>query len=169
MDLGSKIGETDGIKKLEFELNEIEKKYEEFEKMLMKHVDSSVCRNREASFQEKKPEVRRSLACLKPITIPVFYGTIKEYKNWRSLFKIYIEDADASEQEKLLQLRQYLGGEAIRLVENMGFGPGALSKSLDRLKARYGGDRRMIMLLNEEIEKFKPIRNNELKDIEDLV
>ena len=74
---------------------------------------------------------------------------------------MYIEDADGSEQEKLLHLRQYLSGDAIKLVKNLGFGLGALAKSLDRLEKKYGGERRMILKLIEEIEKFKPIRYNE--------
>ena len=136
MELGSKLGETDGVKKMEIELEEIEKKYSDFKKMLAKHVEGSVCGDKEPSFQEKKPEARRSSACFKALIIPVFYGSVKEFRNWRSLFKVYIEDADESEQEKLLHLRQYLSGDDIKLVENLGFGPGALAKSLDRLKRK---------------------------------
>ena len=45
----------------------------------------------------------------------------------------------------------------------------AFEKALERLDERYGGDRRMYYTLMEEVERFRPIRLNEIKDIEALV
>ena len=50
---------------------------------------------------------------LKRVQIPVFSGDKRAYPSWRAAFIACIDSAPATGEYKLLQLRQYLAGEAI--------------------------------------------------------
>ena len=50
---------------------------------------------------------------LKRVTIPVFSGDKKTYQNWKAAFMACVDQAPATAEYKLLQLRQCLAGEAL--------------------------------------------------------
>ena len=56
---------------------------------------------------------------LKRVTIPVFSGDKKMYKNWRAAFMACVDQAPATAEYKLLQLQQCLAGEALRTMESL--------------------------------------------------
>ena len=67
------------------------------------------------------PCVGHDLWCqLKRVSIPVFSGDKKLYENWKASFMACVDQAPSSAEYKLLQLRQYLGGEALKSIENLG-------------------------------------------------
>ena len=57
---------------------------------------------------------------LKRVTIPVFSGEKKTYQNWKAAFTACVDQAPATAEYKLLQLRQCLSGEALRAIESLG-------------------------------------------------
>lgn len=103
---------------------------------------------------------------LKRVAIPVFSGNKKQYVSWKAAFMACIDMAPATKAYKLLQLRQYLTGEALRVIENLGHSAMAYDAALERLERKFGGQRRQVAMYLEEIESFRPIREGMAKDIE---
>ena len=54
---------------------------------------------------------------LRRVSIPVFNGDKRQYDNWKSAFIACVDKAPATPEYKLLQLRQYLSGEALKSIE----------------------------------------------------
>ena len=53
----------------------------------------------------------------KRVSIPVFNGDKRLYEGWKTAFMACVDKAPATPEYKLLQLRQYLSGEALKVVE----------------------------------------------------
>ena len=77
-----------------------------------------------------------------------------------------IDSAPATAEYKLLQLRQYLSGEALKVIENLGHSATAYEAAKERLERKYGGMRRQISIYLEDLEHFRQIRPGNAKDIE---
>ena len=103
---------------------------------------------------------------LKRVSIPVFSGDKRTYENWKAAFLACIDQAPAIAEYKLLQLRQYLSGEALKSIENLGHSSTAYEAAKSRLERKYDGTRHQIAIYLEELENFKPIRTGYAKDIE---
>ena len=43
-----------------------------------------------------------------------------DYNNWKAAFMACVDKTPATAEYKLLQLRQYLSGEALKAIENLG-------------------------------------------------
>ena len=71
-------------------------------------------------------------------------------------------------QYNLLQLRQYISGEALKVVEPLGHSAAAYETAKERLERKFGGKRRQIALHLEELENFKPLRPGNARDLERL-
>ena len=95
---------------------------------------------------------------LKRVAIPVFSGNKKTYESWKAAFIACIDKAPATPEYKLLQLRQYLSGEALKTMENLGHSGYAYEAAKERLDRKFGGQRRQIAIKLEELENFKPLR-----------
>ena len=98
---------------------------------------------------------------LKRVSIPVF-----NLKIVRGLEKGF--HGIATPEYKLLQLRQYLSGEALKVVEPLGHSAGAYKTAKKRLERKFGGKRRQIALHLEELDNFKPLRPGNARDLERL-
>ena len=105
---------------------------------------------------------------LKRVLIPVFNGDKKLYEGWKTAFMACVDKAPATPEYKLLQLRQYLSGEALKVVEPLGHSAAAYEAAKERLERKCGGKRRQIALHLEELENFKPLRPGFAKDLERL-
>ena len=90
--------------------------------------------------------------------IPVFTGDKKNYQSWKASFLACIDSAPATAEYKLLQLRQYLSGEALKVIDSLGHSAAAYEAAKDRLERKYGGKRRQIAIYLEELEQFPQIR-----------
>ena len=100
--------------------------------------------------------------------IPVFTGDKKNYQSWKASFLACIDSAPATAEYKLLQLRQYLSGEALKVIDSLGHSAAAYEAAKDRLERKYGGKRRQIAIYLEELEQFPQIRPDNAKDIEEF-
>lgn len=103
---------------------------------------------------------------LKRVSIPVFNGDKTNYENWKAAFEACIDKVPSTPEYKLLQLRQYLSGEALKAIENLGHSASAYEEAKSRLERKYCGRRRQIALHLEELDNFKPVRPGHRKDIE---
>jgi hypothetical protein len=103
---------------------------------------------------------------LKRVSIPVFSGDVTTYESWKAAFMSCIDRAPATLEYKLLQLRQYLSGEPLLMIQKLGHSAAAYDMALDKLERKYGGKRRQIALQLEEIANFRPIRTGNAKDLE---
>jgi len=65
-----------------------------------------------------------------------------------------------------LQLRQYLCGDALKVIENLGHSAASYEAAKQRLERKYGGTRRHIALQMEEVDNFKPVRLGNARDFE---
>ena len=106
---------------------------------------------------------------LKRVQIPVFSGDKRRYEPWKAAFVACIDKAPATAEYKLLQLRQYLSGEALKCIENLGHSAVAYEKAKERLDRKFGGQRRQVAIYLDELESFKPLNENSgnmVKEIE---
>ena len=75
------------------------------------------------------------------VLILVFSGDKRCYGSWKAAFMACIDKAPATAKYKLLQLKKYLSGEALRVVESLGHSPEAYETAKSRLERKYGGIR----------------------------
>ena len=57
---------------------------------------------------------------LKRISIPTFSGDKTCYSGWKAAFSACIDNANATPEYKLLQLRECLTGEALKSISRLG-------------------------------------------------
>ena len=63
-------------------------------------------------------------------------------------------------------MRQYLTGEALKVVEKLSFSANGYKVAKEKLDRKYGGKRRQIAIQLDEVEKFPPLRQNNAHDVE---
>ena len=76
---------------------------------------------------------------LKRVQIPAFSGDKRAYQSWKAAFIACIDNAQAAAEYKLLQLRQYLSGEALKVKDNLGHSALAYEAAKEKLERKYGG------------------------------
>ena len=103
---------------------------------------------------------------LSRVNIPSFGGNKSSYDSWKAAFTACVDNAPATAEYKLLQLRQSLTGDALKAVENLGHSPEAYEVAKERLERKFGGERRQIALHLEELGNIKPIRQDNFRDLE---
>ena len=95
---------------------------------------------------------------LKRVTKPTFSGDKRAYTTWRAAFMACIDQAPATAEYKLLQLRQYLRGDALKAIDGLGHSAAAYDAAKARLDRKYGGERRRVATHLEAIQQFAPVR-----------
>ena len=97
--------------------------------------------------------------------IPVFQGDKRTYQSWKTAFFACIYNASATAEYNLLQLWQYLSGEALQAIENLGHSAAANVAAKERLQCKYGGKRRQIAVYLENLENFNQMKTGNAKDL----
>ena len=77
-----------------------------------------------------------------------------------------VDTAPCTGEYKLLQLRQCLSGEALKVIESLGYSTAAYEAANERLERRYGGKRRQVAIYLEDFDKFSQIRPGNPQDLE---
>ena len=103
---------------------------------------------------------------LKRGSIPVFNGDRRAYEGWKAAFMACVHQATATPEYKLLQLRQHLSGEALKIVEPLGHSAAANEAAIALLEREFGGERQKLALHLEELENIKSLRPRNAGDIE---
>ena len=83
----------------------------------------------------------------------MFYDGKKTYETWKAAFTACVDQAPASAEYKLLQLRQYLSGEARIAIDGLGDSAFAYEAGKERLERKYGATRRKVMIYLDELAK----------------
>ena len=65
-----------------------------------------------------------------------------------------VDKATATPEYKLIQLRQYLSGEALKVLEPLGHSAAVYETAKERLERTFRGKRRLIALQLEELENL---------------
>lgn len=89
------------------------------------------------------------------VAIPVFCGNKKTYENWKATFVACIDNAPATTKYKLLQLRQYLSGEALKAIESLGHSEYAYEAAKESLDRKFGSHRCQITISLADLANFK--------------
>ena len=79
-----------------------------------------------------------------------------------------VDSAPMSSEYKLLQLRQYVSGEARKAIENLGHSVAAYEAAKERLDRKFGGQRRVVARQIEQLEAFPHVRGGSARDLEKL-
>lgn len=74
-----------------------------------------------------------------------------------------IDQSPATSKYKLSQLRQYLRGDALKLIEGFGHSGYAYQAAKKRLKRKYGGQRDKTLFHIDELENLRTIQNETRK------
>ena len=101
---------------------------------------------------------------LKRVSIPVINGDKRAYEGWKAAFMVCVDQASATPEYKLLQLRQHLSGEAFKMVEL--FGHSSCEAAVALLERKFGEERRKLAMHLEELENIKSLRPVNVGDIE---
>jgi len=80
-----------------------------------------------------------------------------------------VDTSPAGPEYKLLQLRNYLAGEALDSIQSLGYSAAAYDAAKARLERKYGGQRRLIARHTEALESLPPVRQGRQKDIVQFV
>ena len=65
-----------------------------------------------------------------------------------------------------LQLRQYLSGKALKMIENFRHSSTAYEATKEHLERKYGGRRRQMAIYLEELGQFREIMPGSAEDLE---
>ena len=96
-------------------------------------------------------------------------GDKRCYRNWKAAFMACVDTAPCTGEYKLLQLRQCLSGEALNVIESIGYSTATFEAAKERLERRYGGKRRQVAIYLEDLDKFPQIRPGNPQDLEQFV
>ena len=103
---------------------------------------------------------------LKRVSIPVFNGDRRAYEGWKAPFMACVHQAPTTPEYKLLQLRQHLSWEALKIVQPLGLSAAAYEAAIALVERKFGGERRNLALHLEELENIKSLRPGNAGDIE---
>ena len=103
---------------------------------------------------------------LKRVSIPTFNGDKKIYESWKSAFTACVDQAPATAEYKLLQMTQYLTGDALKCIEGLGHSKYAYESAKERLERKFGGNRRKVLKYLDDLDNMKPIREDHPRDVE---
>ena len=78
---------------------------------------------------------------LQRVSIPVFNGERRAYEGWKGTFMACVHQAPATPKYKLLQIRQHLSGETLKIVEPSGHSATAYEAAIALLKCKFGRER----------------------------
>lgn len=103
---------------------------------------------------------------LKRVPVPVFSGDKKDYERWWTAFSTCVDRTPANPEYKMLRLQECLKGEALKIVDGLGYSARAYDTAKSRLEKKYGGERRASLLRMDECVNMKPIRDGKRKELE---
>ena len=81
----------------------------------------------------------------------------------------FVDRAPVTQEYKMLQLRQYVSGEALIAIENLGFSPAAYETAKDRFERKYGGMHRQKAGFMEDLEQIQSGNAEELERFADFI
>ena len=68
----------------------------------------------------------------------------------------------------MLQLRNYVKGDALKAIEHLGHSAESYEAAKSRLERKFGGERRQITLRLDELDNFRQMREGTAKEVDKL-
>ncbi|XP_052809477.1 uncharacterized protein LOC128237941 [Mya arenaria] len=160
---------TKELKKVTEEVEECDSSYEKGAKEYHRK-QKEISTGQESHGAEEESKIGKDLwKQLKKVSIPIFHGNKIKFPAWKAAYYSCVDSAEhCSAEYKLLQLRQYLGGEALASIENLGHSAAAYDAAKERLERKYGGTKRIVNRFLDELEKFPPLKNENVKGLENF-
>ncbi|XP_014679430.1 PREDICTED: uncharacterized protein LOC106819298, partial [Priapulus caudatus] len=103
---------------------------------------------------------------LKRVPIPTFRGDKQDYPIFRDAFYQCVDKASCGPSFKMLQLRQYLGGDASKTIEGFPASEAGYEAAKRRLEERYGGERRILLAQLNGIRQFHMVRQGDTQALD---
>ena len=105
---------------------------------------------------------------LKRPQLPVFGGEPNRYEDWRATFDAFVSIENVPGKFKMMQLKNSLAGDALKLVERYRPSDNGFTKAMQELERKYGGVSRRIRHQPEEIRSIRSVRPSATRDLEEL-
>ena len=105
---------------------------------------------------------------IKRIELPKFKGEKREYFSWKAAFTACIDSSPVSGEIKLLHLKQYLEGDALKYISGLGHTGESYKLALEILEEKFGGERRQTTMYLEQVEKFPKMRTEKREELENF-
>jgi len=151
---------TEALKEAEIEDVKVREEIKQRFKKEFKKVETSENRSEAAG---------KTLKAMERLTIPVFGGKVSEYRAWRAAFNACIDNAMGNKAEKCLHLHKYLAGDALRMIEALGYSDDGYDEALKLLDERYGGEFRTYQAMLSDVRNFKSIEEDNLRALEEFI
>jgi len=103
---------------------------------------------------------------MKRVGIPVFSGEKTKYETWKAAFEACIDKAPATPEYTLLQLRQYMKGDALQAIDDLGHSAEAYTAAKERLERKFGGEKRKLIRFLDDLDRFPNLKSEDAKTIE---
>ena len=92
----------------------------------------------------------------------MFNGDKTKYGSRKAAFMACIDSSPATPENKLLRLRQYLEGDALKCIENLGHSEATYDATKQRLERKYGEKKRQVQMT---LFRHKRGKYNKLREI----
>ena len=95
-------------------------------------------------------------------------GTIfkQAYNTWKAAFLACTDQAPASSEYKLLELREYLRADALQAIEGRGKSAAAYDAAKAHLDHKYGGEHQQVATYLQAIQQIKAVRFGKAADLD---
>ena len=101
--------------------------------------------------------------------IPIFDGNKSTNQGRKAAFTDSIDQAPATLEYKLLQLRKHQTGEELECIDNLEHSAGAHEASKNRLERKFGGLSRRLTLYTEQLEVSRSIQYGNANDLAQFI
>ncbi|XP_065185806.1 uncharacterized protein LOC135816538 [Sycon ciliatum] len=103
---------------------------------------------------------------MKRVSIETFTGDKRKYEEWKASFIACVDSSPATPEYKFLQMKQFLGGDALQVVANLGYTQRGYDTAKARLEKKFGGKRRQVAMYVEELARFTGISGDDPRELE---
>ena len=111
-------------------------------------------------------QISTDSALLKRVANPKFFGQKKNYETWKTAFYSCEDCIKPSPEYKLIRLRECLQRGALKVIKHLGYSAAAYEAAKSRQEQKCGGKRRALKLRLEELNTFKPVREDNDSNLE---
>ena len=120
----------------------------------------------EIAPKEEAGQIRRFFQGIAKPKIPEFRGERYQFEDWWEQFNIFVHKAEVPVHFKMVMLKSSLTGPPSDLVKNLGFTQVQYEMAIEKLKQRYGGERRLLQQYIDSVTSMP--EDTKLEDLKGL-
>jgi len=160
-------GDIDSANKTSQEIDKINTEYSESTQQVYDVLQTQKSTSSLSSIPPAETTIEKDMwRQMKRVGIPVFSGEKTKYETWKAAFEACIDKAPATPEYKLLQLRQYLKGDALQAIDDLGHSSEAYTAAKERLERKFGGEKRKLIRFLDDLDRFPNLKSEDAKTIE---